>query len=106
MIPAAIGLFLLFMRRPTGTLVARGGAEGLRLLGRDHELRDALWLTLGCATAATVIAGIGGTPLAYRLARGTLPDRTVIQAVVDIPLVIPHPVAGIALLLALGLQTT
>lgn len=103
---AVIGLFLLFMLLPTAKLVASGGAEGVRRLSADAELRSALWLTLWCATAATFVAVIGGTPLAYVLARKRFPGRSVVAALVDIPLVIPHPVAGIALLLALGRQST
>ena len=105
-VAAVIGLFLVFMLLPTATLVASGGAEGVRLLGSDKELRAALLLTLSCATAATLIAVVGGTPLAYLLARGSFPGRSVIAALVDLPLLIPHPVAGIALLIALGRQTT
>jgi molybdate/tungstate transport system permease protein len=104
-VAAVVGLFLLFLLVPTSKLVASGGAEGLRRLGGDAELRSALWLTLGCATAAMCIAVIGGTPLAYILARKRFPGRSVVAALVDIPLVIPHPVAGIALLLALGRQS-
>jgi molybdate/tungstate transport system permease protein len=105
-VAAVIGLFLVFMLLPTTTLVASGGAAGLRRLSADAELRSALWLTLWCATAATLIAVAGGTPLAYVLARKRFPGRSVVAALVDIPLVIPHPVAGIALLLALGRQST
>jgi molybdate/tungstate transport system permease protein len=105
-VAAIVGLFLLFMLLPTTKLVAVGGAEGVRRLAGDPELRSALWLTLGCATAATLIAVLGGTPLAYLLARRTFPGRSVVAALVDIPLVIPHPVAGIAILLALGRQST
>jgi molybdate/tungstate transport system permease protein len=104
-IAAVVGVFLLFMLLPTATLVLSGGAEGLRLLGRDAELRDALVLTLSCATAATVLTILGGTPLAYALARMRFPGRSIVAALVDLPLLIPHPVAGIALLLALGRQT-
>jgi molybdate/tungstate transport system permease protein len=104
-VAALIGIFLVFMVLPTATLVLSGGAEGLRLLGHDQDLRDAIWLTLWCATAATVLAVCGGMPLAYLLARGSFPGRSVIAALVDLPLLIPHPVAGIALLLALGRQT-
>ena len=105
-IAALVGLFLLFMLLPTTKLVVSGGAEGVRRLASDAELRSALMLTLGCATAATLIAIVGGTPLAYLLARKNFPGRSVVAAIVDIPLVIPHPVAGIALLLALGRQST
>src|SRR5438270_4218755 len=99
-----IGLFLIFMLLPTATLVMSGGVQGIRLLGRDEELRAALALTLACATAATAVAVIGGTPLAYALARLRFPGKSVVAALVDLPLLIPHPVAGMALLLALGRQ--
>jgi molybdate/tungstate transport system permease protein len=105
-VAAIVGLFLLFMLLPTTKLVASGGVEGVRRLAGDSELRSALWLTLTCATAATLLAVIGGTPLAYLLARKNFPGRSIVAAVVDIPLVIPHPVAGIAILLALGRQST
>ena len=105
-VAALVGMFLLFMLLPTTRLVASGGAEGIRRLAVDAELRSALWLTLGCATAATIIAVAGGGPLAYLLARKSFPGRSIVAALVDIPLVIPHPVAGIAILLALGRQGT
>jgi molybdate/tungstate transport system permease protein len=105
-VAAVVGLFLLFMLLPTTKLVASGGVEGVRRLATDGELRSALWLTLTCATAATLLTVIGGTPLAYLLARKNFPGRSIIAAVIDIPLVIPHPVAGIAILLALGRQST
>lgn len=105
-VAAVVGLFLVFMLLPTTKLVVSGGAEGVRRLAGDAELRSALWLTLTCATAATLIAVIGGTPLAYLLARKNFRGRSIVAALVDIPLVIPHPVAGIALLLALGRQST
>jgi molybdate/tungstate transport system permease protein len=65
-------------------------------------LRGALALTAFTATAATLIGVAGGTPLAYLLARHRFPGRAGLAALLDLPLLIPHPVAGIALLLALG----
>jgi molybdate/tungstate transport system permease protein len=105
LVAAVVGLFLLFMLLPTTRLVASGGEEGLRRLSTDAELRSALWLTLSCATVATLIAIAGGGPLAYLLARKSFRGKSVIAALVEIPLVIPHPVAGIAILLALGRQS-
>jgi molybdate/tungstate transport system permease protein len=43
-----------------------------------------------------------GVPLAYFLARRQFPGRRMVQALIELPVVIPHPVAGIALLLFLG----
>lgn len=87
---------------PVAGLVVRGGASGVRLLGTDAELRDALALTGVTATLATLVAVVLGTPLAYLLARDRLPGGRVVSALLDLPLLIPHPVAGLALLLAFG----
>jgi molybdate/tungstate transport system permease protein len=46
-----------------------------------------------------------GTPVAYALARLDFRGRALVSALLDLPLVIPHPVAGIALLLFLGRQS-
>jgi molybdate/tungstate transport system permease protein len=87
---------------PVGALLLRGGAQGVRALGVDAELRNALALTALTATAATLATVVLGTPLAYLLARGRMPASTLVSALLDLPLLIPHPVAGIALLLAFG----
>lgn len=93
---------LLFLIAPVGELVVRGGGEGVRRLGSDGELRASLLLTGWTATVATLVGVVSGTPLAYLLARRRFPGRAVLAALLDLPLVIPHPVAGIALLLLLG----
>ena len=95
-------LLLALLALPVGALVIRGGVEGVLQLGSDAELRRSLALTALAATAATFVAVMLGTPLAYLLARDRLPWRSVISALVELPLLIPHPVAGIALLLAFG----
>ncbi|HEY2803116.1 MAG TPA: ABC transporter permease, partial [Actinomycetota bacterium] len=51
------------------------------------------------AAAASVLVGV---PLAYVLARGEWPGRSVVRALVLLPLVLPPVVGGIALLAALG----
>ena len=78
------------------------GGQGVRRLGSDAELRGSLALTALTATAAMVIGLLCGTPLAYLLARRQFRGKPVIAALLDLPLLIPHPVAGIALLLVLG----
>jgi molybdate/tungstate transport system permease protein len=74
-------------------------------LGSDAELRNSLLLTGLTATAATLIGVLGGTPLAWLMARKSFPGRAVLSALLDLPLLIPHPVAGIALLLLLGRES-
>ena len=98
----ASSLFLLFMLGPIVGLVSAGGARGVASLASDRELRASLLLTVGTATIATILGIVGATPLAYLLARRSFRGRAVVSALMDLPLVIPHPVAGIALLLVLG----
>ena len=98
----AASLLLLFLAIPTLALVTRGGATGLRGLVADAELRDAIALTVLTATTSTLVALCLGTPLAWWLARHNFRGRSVIDALLDLPLLIPHPVAGIALLLVLS----
>ncbi len=101
----AASALLLFLAAPIFELITAGGAEGLSRLGSDAELRSSLALTALTATTATLLGVLGGTPLAYLLARRTFPGRAVLSAVLDLPLLIPHPVAGIALLLILGRES-
>jgi molybdate/tungstate transport system permease protein len=95
-------LFLLFLIAPLVGLVGAGGAAGVRQIVADAELRAAIGLTLLTATTATLAAILGGTPIAYVLARRRFSGRSLVVALLDLPLVVPHPVAGIALLLVLG----
>ena len=101
----AASLFLLFLAAPLVGLVTGGGAEGVARLASDKELRSSLALTIGTATLATVLGILGATPVAYALARGRFRGRSILAALIDLPLLIPHPVAGIALLLVLGRNT-
>jgi len=105
LVALAASLFLLFIAAPLVGLVGSGGLRGLRALASDAELRSSIALTLGAATFATLLGVIGATPVAYALARGRFRGRSFLAAFIDLPLLIPHPVAGIALLLVLGKQT-
>lgn len=104
---AALGssLLLLFLVAPIAELVTRGAVSGIRSVGSDDELRNALLLTALTATAATICGILGGTPLAYYLARTRSRLAGAVAAVLDLPLLIPHPVAGVALLLVLGRES-
>ena len=105
LVALAASLFLLFLVAPLLGLVGAGGIAGVRLLFTDAELRSSLVLTVLAATLATVLGIIGATPIAYVLQRGRFRGRSLLSAILDLPLLIPHPVAGIALLLVLGRNT-
>ena len=86
-------------------LLELAGQPSLTTLGgalHDAELRRAIVLSLTASFITAVLAGVLGVPLAYVLARSTSRAKSVIAAVIDLPLAVPHTVAGIALLTAFG----
>ncbi len=68
----------------------------------DEPVVAALRLSIVTTLAATAIAVIGGLPLAYLLARKQFPGRSIVDAIIDLPIVLPPSVAGIALLMLFG----
>jgi molybdate/tungstate transport system permease protein len=71
--------------------------EGLLEAAADPVVIDAIVLTLYSSFLATLIAAALGTPLAYVLARHDFHGKSVVESVIDVPVIIPHSVAGIAL---------
>ncbi len=68
----------------------------------DQGARDALWLSLRTTAAALAIIVIVGTPAAYLLATRTFRGKALVVTLVELPLVLPPAVAGVALLAAVG----
>ncbi|HET7041784.1 MAG TPA: ABC transporter permease [Gemmatimonadales bacterium] len=95
-------LLLLFIVGPLLRLVLEAGPRSLGDAFGDAEVRRAIGLTLVTATTATLLGAVLGLPLAWALARRRFPGSGIVEAIVDLPVVVPHPVAGIALLLFLG----
>jgi len=83
----------IFLRVPPGDLV---GALG------HHVTRDALLVSLETSAIAHAAVLLVGTPAAYLLARRRFPGRGVVLTLVELPLVLPPAVAGIALFAAFG----
>lgn len=75
--------------------------ELVRSLG-EPGARDALWLSLKTSLAALAIIVLIGTPAAYFLATRDFRGRSVVVTLIELPLVLPPAVAGIALLASLG----
>jgi len=104
---AGLGACLvLFVVGPLLRLLLESSPRHLAEAIQDPELRASIGLTVVTATAATLLGALLGIPLAYLLARRSFPGRRIIQGIIDLPVVIPHPVAGIALLLFLGRRST
>ncbi|PPK64875.1 molybdate ABC transporter permease subunit [Actinokineospora auranticolor] len=99
-VPAVLGLAFLVV--PLIGLLAKAPWSTLPQRLTSPEVLDALELSLVCATLATVLCVLMGVPLAWVLARGDIPGRGFIRALVTVPLVLPPVVGGAALLFALG----
>jgi molybdate transport system permease protein len=83
----------------------------LRAAGRDffsYALSDmalaALRLSLTTSLVSVAVSMLVGTPLAYVLARWDFPGRAALELLIDLPVVLPPSVAGLALLIAFGRQ--
>jgi molybdate transport system permease protein len=97
-------LALLFLLLPVVGLVARAPWRTLPEELTRPESLEALRLSLVCASLATVVCIVLGVPLAWVLARSDLPGRSMLRALVTVPLVLPPVVGGVALFTALGRQ--
>lgn len=89
----AIPLFDL-MTAPSGAMLK----ESLR----DKEVLRSIWLSVYTAGLAALISFVFGTPLAYLLARTEFRGKRLVESIIDLPVVIPHPVVGIAILSVAG----
>jgi molybdate/tungstate transport system permease protein len=68
----------------------------------DPEVTKAILLTLYTALIATGVGFVLGVPLAYLLARHEFRGKRIVEGLIDVPIVVPHTAAGIALLFVFG----
>jgi molybdate transport system permease protein len=86
-------LFSLIVRIPPAALLARLG---------DPLILQALRLSLVTSLSATLFVVAAGLPVAYLLATREFRGKRLIEALIDLPMVLPPTVAGVALLVAFG----
>lgn len=91
-----------FLGVPLVALVQRTPWSALGDLLTRPVVTDALRLSLTTSVAATAVALVFGVPLAWVLASVRFRGRSVIRALVILPMVLPPVVGGAALLLAFG----
>jgi molybdate transport system permease protein len=99
---AALAAGLAFLTLPIVAIFADTSPGRLLDSLNDATARDALWLSLKTTVAALAVIVAVGTPAAYLLATRDFPGRSVVQTLVELPLVLPPAAAGIGLLAALG----
>ena len=102
-ITALAALFALFLGLPVITLVVRAVVDGsLAIAVASPVVLDALRLSLVTTAVSLVITVTFGLPLAFVLARRKFRGKGLVEAIVDLPIVLPPAVAGLALLLVFG----
>jgi molybdate transport system permease protein len=96
-------LFVAFMAIPLGAMFWRAfNNEQLADNITSDFVIDAMRLSAITSTMALLITLVFGTPLAYILARSNFPGKIFVDLLVDLPIVLPPTVAGVALLVAFG----
>lgn len=96
-----LGFALLVL--PLIALAARGVLNGAWMnLPESTVVWDAVWLSLRTTAITLVLTVLFGTPLAYILARWHFPGKHIANLFIELPIVMPPAVAGLALLVAFG----
>ncbi len=92
------GLILLFIISPLLGMFLATSPTQIFETSKDPEVIDSIWLTLRVSFLATIGFSVGAIPLSYFLARTQSGFKNVINGIIDIPIIIPHSAAGIAIL--------
>lgn len=100
-VPSA--LFVAFVALPLGALAWRAVERGdLSTQLAEPLVQQALVLSLITSTLTLGLALVLVTPLAYLLVRASFPGKRLVETLVDLPMVLPPTVAGVALLVVFG----
>ena len=95
-------LLILFVILPLISTVLSTTPSAFLESFSDPEVLHSIGLTIGAAAIATGVAFTTGVPLAYLLARRKFGGKRLLEAMINLPVVIPHTAAGVALLLVFG----
>jgi molybdate/tungstate transport system permease protein len=95
-------VIILFVLIPLAKVVLLSDKESIWQALLDPTTTGSIALTLYAALITTVVGFTFGVPLAYILARYRFPGKNVVEGLVDLPIVVPHTAAGIALLFVFG----
>jgi len=86
-------------------IIHLGVQDSIQTLWRTFtrgDVASAVWLSLFTSSLATVALALWAIPLAYALARIDFPGKRWVLAIVDVPILVPQSVAGVALIVLLG----
>lgn len=89
---------ILFLIAPLLSMMFSSNLKDIVSTARSSEVYSSIWLTLWTSMLVTIIFSFFSIPLAYILARQNFPFKKLLCAILDIPIIIPHSAAGIAIL--------
>ncbi len=99
----ALGFIIIFfLSIPILKMFVGVGSAKLIETIQDGEVIDSILLTMKVSAWAMAFVLFTGLPLAYIIARYNFYGRSLLESIVDIPIMIPHTAAGIALLTTFG----
>ncbi|MBC8099153.1 MAG: molybdate ABC transporter permease subunit [Armatimonadetes bacterium] len=101
MVFASLGA-LVFLCLPIAALLVRSVTQRAWENDLSAAVADAIWLSAWTTLTSLLLTLSFGTPLAYLLARRRFALRALVTVLVELPIVLPPAVAGLALLLAFG----
>lgn len=91
-------MILLFIIAPLAGMFLATTPSGLVETFREKEVHQSIWLTIWTSFAATFAFALAAIPFSYLLARKQFPLKSIVAGIIDLPVVIPHSAAGIAIL--------
>src|SRR6202142_1060811 len=94
-------LFALFAV-PLAAVVLRSISPDFFTNALSRQALKALSLSLVTSSVTMIVAAVFGTPLAYVLSRWKFKFKSWLELILDLPIVLPPSVAGLALLIAFG----
>lgn len=95
-------IILAFLSVPLMKMIFGTDLEVLLQTLKEKDVIGSIWLTMKVSLWATFFVLLTGLPLAYLIARYNFFGKSFVEALIDIPIMIPHTAAGIALLLVFG----
>ncbi|MFH1119551.1 MAG: ABC transporter permease [Bacteroidota bacterium] len=91
-------IVLLFIIAPLAGIVISTDLKDVAVAVSDKQVSTSIWLTVTASISATLIFALLSLPFAWLLARKKFVLKRLISGIIDLPVVIPHTAAGIALL--------
>jgi len=98
----SVVIVIAFITLPILRIMTGSSIKTLTETLKDREALNSIWLSVYTSGLAAFISFFLGTPLAYLLSRFNFFGKRFVESIVDLPIVIPHPVIGIAILLVVG----